>query len=329
MPRLVAVSYPVDEEYVRVNREVLGGDAEVVFLAGLAEDEQRAMVGRAAAVISLRPGRELPGGALAAAPELEFLQLVSAGADHLDLAAIPERVTVASNAGAYARPMAEHVMAMALALAKRLPQRHRALAEGRWEQALPQLTLDGAVCAILGFGGIGQATARLMRGFGARIHAVNSTGQTGEPVDFAGTLADLDRLLAAADVLVIALPLTVATRGLIGARELSLMKPDAILINVARAGIVDEEALFGHVRGHPGFGAGLDVWWQEPRAGQPFRTRYPFLSLPNVIGSPHNSGSVPGALTAGARQAAANVLAHLRGEPVRGLVRRADYLLPG
>ena len=89
-------------------------------------------------------------------------------------AAIPDRLTLASNVGAYAEPMAEYVMAATLALARRLPQRHADLAKGEFKMWERVLTLDGAVCAILGFGGIGRATARLMRAFGARIHAVNS-----------------------------------------------------------------------------------------------------------------------------------------------------------
>ena len=88
---------------------------------------------------------------------------------------------LACNAGAYAAPIAEHVMAMALALARRLPQRHAALARGEFGMWEPVLTLDGAVCAILGYGGIGAAAARLMRAFGARIHAVNTSGRIGEP----------------------------------------------------------------------------------------------------------------------------------------------------
>jgi len=200
------------------------------------------------------------------------------------------------------------------------------MARGEFGMWKPVLTLDDAGCVVLGFGGIGQATAHLMRAFGARIHAVNTSGRTSEPVEFAGTLADLDQELAAADVLVIALPLTRATRGLIGARELALMKPAAILVNVGRAAIVDERALYEHLRDQPQFCAGLDAWWQEPGPGAEFSTRYPFFDLPNLIGSPHNSGVTDGALQVGAVKAAENVRRFLRGEAVAGVVRREDYL---
>lgn len=326
--RLVAVSYPVDDDFIEANTSVLDGEAQLAFLARLPEGDRMAALRRAEVLLTWNLSREVPAGTLQDAPGLRFVQLLSAGADVIDFSQVPARLTVAGNVGAYAEPIAEHVVAMALALARRLPQRHAALARGEWEQDEPLLTLNGKVCAILGFGGIGRATARLMRALGMRIHAVNSSGVTSEPVEFAGTLADLDRVLAAADVLVVALPLTVTTRGLLGARELALMKPDAILVNVARAAIVDERALYEHLRAHPDFGAGLDVWWAEPRSGGQFRTGYPFFSLPNLIGSPHNSGTVPGMLTAAARQAAANVRRYLRGEPLTGVVRREDYLWP-
>jgi phosphoglycerate dehydrogenase-like enzyme len=324
--RLVAVSYPADGEFARINTEVLGGGAQVVFLHGRPAGERREALAQADALIGLNLRRELPAGAWQDAPRLRFVQLLSAGADALDFSAIPQQLMLASNVGAYAEPIAEHVMAMALALARRLPQRHAALAAGEFNQSQPLLTLDGAVCAILGFGGIGTATARLMRAFGARIHAVNSSGVTSEPVDFAGTLADLDRVLAAADVLVIALPLTKVTRGLLGTRELALMKPTAILVNVSRAAIMDEGALYEHLRDHPEFCAGIDTWWHEPTPDSGFRTGYPFFSLPNLIGSPHNSGIVPGVLHSAARKAAGNVRRFLDGEAVTGLIRRSDYV---
>ncbi len=323
--RLVAVSYPVDDEFIRINAEVIGADARLCFLAALAEDERRAALAEAEALIGWNLRRELPAGGWQHAARLQFVQLLSAGADQLDFAAIPGRLVLASNVGAYSEPIAEHVMAMALALARRLRQRHAALARGEFNQWQPLLTLKGAVCAILGYGGIGAATAALMRGFGARVHALNTSGTTTDPVEFAGTLADLDQVLAVADVLVVALPLTSATRGLIGARELALMKPAAIVVNVSRAAIVDERALFGHLRDHPDFCAGLDTWWHEPGPDGGFRTDYPFLDLPNVIGSPHNSGIVPGVLAHAARMAAENTRRFLRGEAVTGLVRRADY----
>jgi phosphoglycerate dehydrogenase-like enzyme len=154
---------------------------------------------------------------------------------------------------------------------------------------------------------------------------VNTSGRSSEDVDFVGTLADLDQVLTAADVLLIATPLTKVTRGLIGARELSLMKPTAIIVNVARGAIIDEQALYDHLVEHPEFCAAIDAWWHEPRGGKPFTTEYPFFDLPNVIGSPHNSGIVAGVLPAAAAKAAENVLRYLRGEPVRGIMRREDY----
>ena len=132
-------------------------------------------------------------------------------------------------------------------------------------------------------------------------------------------------MLAASDFVVVALPLTRATDGLIGARELALMKPDAILINVARAAIVQERALYDHLVANPEFTVGIDAWWVEPFSGEEFRTDFPFLELPNVLGSPHNSAIVPGIIEHAAGMAAENVAAFLRGESVRGLVRREDY----
>ena len=103
------------------------------------------------------------------------------------------------------------------------------------------------------------------------------------------------------------------------------MKPDATLVNVARGAIVDERALYEHLAANPGFSAGLDAWWDEPRGGGQFHTSYPFFDLPNVLGSPHNSGDVPGIEEFAARRAAENVRRFLRGEPVSGVARRADY----
>jgi phosphoglycerate dehydrogenase-like enzyme len=324
--RLVAVSYPAGEEFARVNSDVLAGDATVVCTYEL-DDEQRAQTLRhAEALLAWELAKEIPAGALRETARLRFVQLLPAGVDAVDFSALPDQLIIACNAGAYAGAISEHVLAMTLSLAKRLPQRHAALAVGRFEKWAPSLALDGSICAIIGLGGIGTATARLMSAFGARIYAVNSSGRTSEPTEFVGTLADLDRVLAVADVIIISLPLTLATRALLGRRELALMKPSAILVNVARGAIVDQGALYEHLRTHPQFSAGIDTWWDEPAGDAPFRTDYPFLDLPNVIGSPHNSSIVPGTMLSAARVAAENVRRYLRGEPLTGVVRRADYI---
>ena len=324
--RLVAVSYPADEEYARINSEVLGGDARVATTYELDDSQRAQTLKRAEALLAWDVAKEVPAGALREASRLRFVQLLSAGVDAVDFSALPDRLIWASNAGAYAGAVSEHVLAMTLSLAKRLPQRHAALAAGRFDKWAPSLTLDGAVCAVLGFGGIGATTARLMSAFGARIYAVNRSGRTSEPAEFVGTLADLDRVLGVADVIVISLPLTLATRGLIGGRELALMKPAAILVNVARGPIVDQRALYEHLRTHPQFGAGIDTWWDEPAGDGPFRADYPFFDLPNVIGSPHDASIVAGTMLSAARLAAENVRRYLRGEIVTGVIRRADYV---
>jgi phosphoglycerate dehydrogenase-like enzyme len=323
--RLVAVSYPADEEFIRINSEVLAGEAAILYTYGLDDAQRARTLRRAEAVLALNLADEVPAGTFAESSRLPFVQMLSAGVDTVDFSALPDGLMVASNAGAYSVAMSEHVMAMTLSLAKHLPQRHAALAAGRFDKWAPSLTLDGAICVILGLGGIGTATARLMAAFGARVYAINRSGRSTEPAEFTGTLADLDRVLAVADVLVISLPLTRATRGLIGERELALMKPTAIVVNVARGAVIDQGALYQHLRTHPDFGAGIDTWWDEPTGDAPFRTDYPFLDLPNLIGSPHNSSIVPGTMLSAARLAAENVRRHLRDEAVTGIVRRAEY----
>jgi phosphoglycerate dehydrogenase-like enzyme len=204
---------------------------------------------------------------------------------------------------------------MALAAVKRLLVEHEHMRAGTFNQFLPPTRmLRGAVLGILGFGGIGRACAELMRALGMRAHAINRRGASETAVDWIAGPEGLDRLLVEADVLVLATPLTTATRALIDARALSLMKRDAILINLARGEIIDAAALFQHLQQNPGFTACLDAWWIEPVRHGTFRTDHPFLTLPNVIGSPHNSASVAGWRDVALRRAVANCRRALSGE---------------
>ena len=221
---------------------------------------------------------------------------------------------MATNGGGYAESMAEHALAMALAAAKRLILEHENLKRGQFNQFKRNRMLAGRVCGIFGFGGIGAATARLMRGIGMQIHAINRHGRTDQQVDSIGTPERLNELLETADVLVISAPLTRATHSLIGAAELRRMKDDAILLNLARGEIVQERPLYDHLVKHPSFTACIDAWWIEPVRHGEFRIDQPFLDLPNVIASPHNSEQGDGAHDLSLRRAVENCRRALTGE---------------
>jgi phosphoglycerate dehydrogenase-like enzyme len=324
-PHLVVTYEPGNRE-----RELIGdclrGHAEVSFLPKIAAEHRADALAAAEIVFAWNPPKELRPEEYGGMKSLRFLQLLSAGANHVPFSLIPDEVLIASNVGAFAEPMAEHVLGMVLALAKQLLVQHSKMQRGQFDDVASSRMLRGSVCGILGFGGIGQATARLMRALGANIYAINTSGKSSEPTDFIGTLEDLRYVLESCDVVVISLPLNRSTKGLIGSRELSWMKARAILINVARGDIIEERALYERLVAEPGFMAGLETWWIEPFSHGEFRLNYPFFELPNFLGCPHNSAKVPGIMLDATRHALDNVLRFLNQGSVRGLVRRADYI---
>lgn len=315
MTETVAITFNLRPTERAVVADAIGTMAQPVYLADLNDAERTRALHDASAILARDTGRDLRPGEAQHIQSARLIQFMTAGIDFVPLSALPAGVPIASNGGAYAEPMAEHGLAMVLACAKRLLIEHAALARGEFNQRPRNRTLAGKICGILGFGGIGVASARLMRAMGMRIHAINRRGWSDEPTDWIGSVADLDSLLTAADVLIVSAPLTQATRDLIGARELALMKPDSILVNLARGEIIQEAPLFAHLQAHPNFFAGIDAWWVEPVRHGAFRVDHPFLSLPNVIGSPHNSASVPGMTEAALRRAMANIRRALAGEP--------------
>ncbi len=322
----IVVTYTASHEEQALFQEVLGSLATLTFLSEISSAQQRKQSLKDATVLlSWNFPQEIGPQDYSNLQQVRFIQLVTAGADHMPFAKLPSHLKVASNPGAYAAAMAEHVMAMTLALAKRLLIGHQKMRNGEFDDTTLNRSLFGATAGIIGFGGTGRATARLMRAFGMRIYAINQSGTSSEPADFVGTLNDLERVLQESDVVVISLPLTRTTKGLIGKNELTWMKPDAMLVNVARGAIIDEEALYIHLQNHPSFLAGIDTWWIEPLRGGAFRMEYPFLELPNVLGSPHNSALVSQVIGNAARQAAENVKHFLEGEKVIGIVRPEDY----
>jgi phosphoglycerate dehydrogenase-like enzyme len=315
MTNTVAVTFDLRPRERAAVADALGDAARPVHLADLDDTGRISALQNATAILARDTGKDLRPNEAQHIRSARLIQFITAGIDFVPLSALPAQVPVASNGGAYAGPMAEHGLAMVLAAAKRLLVEHAALTRGEFNQYTRNRMLSGKVCGILGFGGIGVATARLMRALGMRIHAINRSGRSDEPTDWIGSVSDLDSLLPVADVLVLSTPLTPATKNLIGARELGLMKPDAILLNLARGEIIREAPLFAHLQAHPDFVACIDAWWVEPIRHGAFRMDHPFLALPNVIGSPHNSASVPGMTETALRRAVANIRRALAGEP--------------
>ncbi len=323
-PVNVLVSFKLDGNMKTIIDDHLGSVANLTYLN--LDDDRKEAIEHADVILSWNPSREFSADEYPLMNKARFMQLLSAGADHVPFRLFPATLVIAGNVGAYAGPMAEHVMAMTLALAKNLREGHEKLAAGNFDQFSMNRFLHGSTCAILGFGGIGKATAHLMKAFGINIIAVNTSGRTDEEIDFIGTTKDLKYVLGRADIVVVSMPLSRSTKGLIGERELTWMKPDAMLVNVARGEIIDERAFYEHLKSHPEFKAGIDAWWVEPFRHGRFEMHYPFFDLPNVLGSPHNSGMVPEAMAEATTEAVENVKNYIMGEKVKGAFRREEYL---
>lgn len=319
------VSAKLRKSQKSVIEKTLDKNVELTYLQDLPKNKRKDEVVGADVFLSLIPEQEFQRDELALLHEGQLMQFMFAGVDHVNFDIFPEEMTMASNVGAYAEPMAEHVLAMILALQKRLFEEHLNMKKGQFNQMVMNKSLKKSTVGILGFGGIGKASARLLKNFGSRIMAINTSGYTDESVDYAGTLDNLDYVLEESDVLIISLPLNKHTFDLIGKQELGMMKEDAIIINVARGEIINQKALYEHLKANPEFKAGIDAWWVEPLRHGRFELDYPFFDLPNVLGSPHNSYAAEGALEEGVQTAVENINRFVKGEAVHGVVRREDY----
>lgn len=287
---LVAVE--ADDNRRALIEETLGQAGTAVYLADFEGDQAKQdAVARAGAVFASHT-KQLPDLGAGLTDACKLLQFYSAGVDFLPLKHLPSDLPIAGNGGAFAEPMAEHGLAMALAAGKRLFVEHDKMKAGEFNQFARNRMFLGGVAGILGFGGIGVASARLFKAIGMDVWAINRRGATDEPVDWIAGPDKLDELLAASDVLILSLPLSQMSEKLFDAKKLAAMKSDAILVNLARGEIIDEDALYAHLKANTDFTACIDAWWVEPVRHGKFEMTHPFLDLPNVIASPHNSASV-------------------------------------
>ncbi|MFD8523397.1 2-hydroxyacid dehydrogenase [Streptomyces capillispiralis] len=268
------------------------------------------------------------------AARLRLVHVVGAGYDGIPLDALHPRVTVATTHH-HGRSIAEHVLMSVMMLSRDVLGADRALRAGRWRNVAVDPTLPfgttvrGRRVGVIGFGETGTEVARLCQAAGMRIRAVRRDPSAPYPADlrpdWVGGDDRLPDLLADSDVVVVTVPLGAATEGLIGPAELAAMGSGALLVNVARGPVVQEQALYEALRSGTIAGAALDVWWSGPPDAP---SRLPFHELPNVLMTPHHSGHTADTFAARATEIAANIDRLERGDAL-GNVVRAPAPAPG
>ncbi len=253
---------------------------------------------------------------LGAAKRLKLLHKWGVGTDNLDLAAARALgIPVARTTGSNAVPVAEFTVGLIIATLRHLSWAHGELRAGQWRALglpAPSYMLSGKTVGIVGFGAIGQALARLLAGFGCRLlyhqpRQLDAAVTEGLGVAYAG----LDELLAGSDVVCLHCPLTELTRGLIDAAALAKMKATAVLINVARGGVVVEEDLAAALRARTIHGAATDVFAEEPPPPD-----HPLLHLQNCVVTPHIAAGCADTFVPTVQQMFDNFARVERGEPV-------------
>jgi phosphoglycerate dehydrogenase-like enzyme len=277
-------------------------------------------LGDADVLVSMAFTREMAS----AGKKLRLVQVPGAGLDRIDRSQLHAGLALA-NAYGHEAGIAEYVMGVMIALTRSFRRIDQKLRAGEWESQwsvgtpMPPLwrELAGKTLGILGFGHIGEALARRAQAFDMKVCAVrrHARADTSQGLVFLGGPERLDELLALSDYLAITVPLSADTRGLIDGRRLALMKPSTYLINVARAEIVDEQALYDALANGRLAGAALDVWYRYPTsAGSTAPATAPFHKLDNLIMTPHVSGWTEGMFEARAGVIAENIARVARGE---------------
>ncbi len=265
------------------------------------------------ALFALPPTDRLDREALALAPKLKVISGFGVGYDYVDVAEATRRgILVCNTPGVLAETTADQAWALLLAAARNTVQGDRYVRSGAWQGYNPALLLGaevhGSTIGIIGMGAIGAAVARRANGFGMRVLYTSRTRKPEIEAALGAEYCPLDVLLAESDFVSINCALTPETRGMIGARELSLMKPSAILVNTARGPIVDQRALADALRHRQIAGAALDVFEREPLPADD-----PLLECENVVLAPHLGSATHATRARMSRVAAENIVAALQG----------------
>ncbi len=260
--------------------------------------------------------------------DLRLVQVTGAGLDKVDQSALAEK-TLLANTFHHGRSIAEHVVMVSMMLLRHVPRANRELTQGQWRTVMTDPAvpfggvLAGRTMGIVGFGEIGSQVAVLARALGMSVRAVRHSGKPAAGVDWMGTSPQLPELLRASDVVVVTVPLSSETRGLLNADAFAAMKSNAVLVNVARGPVVDEQALHDALSKGTIGGAGIDVWWRNPRdPDAPPPSHLDFTGFDNVVLTPHQSGHTEETFRGRVHDVVANIEALAAGTPLRNLVAR-------
>ncbi|MDS2172436.1 hydroxyacid dehydrogenase [Nesterenkonia sp. CL21] len=265
-------------------------------------------------------GEQFDRGMIEASPRLTIIARHGVGTNNVDLEAAQEQgIWVTVTPGGNSRAVAEHVFALALALARHVPEADRRIRHGRWgagKQTLTGLELHSKVLGLLGFGHIGRMVAQIGRGFGMHVIAADPALDEDTAAELQVRRVELPELLEQADLLSLHLPLTSGTAGILGADELARLKPSALVVNTSRGGLIDEDALQSALQEKRLRGAALDVIHHEAvDATDPLsHTRLDVAATENLILTPHIGGQTLESLDAVAEIAITCINQALAGE---------------
>jgi len=308
-----------------IERDTLGAAGVELVVASCRSSADVATAGREADALLVNMA-SVDAAAIESLERCRVIARYGVGLDNVDVEAARRRgIKVANVPGYCDREVAEHAIGLILACARGIPLRDRSIREGKWNVASQGRRLAGSTLGILGFGGTAKALARAALGFGfaeilvwspriSRERIEDSLGRAAAAIGATARPAAFDEVFALSDWISVHVPLKPETRGLVGARELGLMKPDATLINISRGAVVDEEALVEALSSGRLGGAGLDVFTAEPL---PVGSR--LRSARNVVLTDHSAYASREAIADLRRRTAENALCALR---EAGLVRR-------
>lgn len=257
-------------------------------------------------VLNIRAHARFTARVLAACEHLRFISVWGTGTDHVDFDAARARgITVSSTPGVNAHAVAEHTIALMLAIARKIPAMDSGVRAGQWPRAM-LVQLEGKTLGVIGLGAIGSRVATLASAFGMRVLASTLGDDAGRAAAIGARHVPLDELLRESDFVSLHLRLSEKTSGYLSSHHVALMKPSAFLVNTARGPLVDRDALVGALSNSRIAGAALDVFHEEP-----IPANDPLLALSNVVFTPHNAATTPEVIDRGLTQAVENIKAFL------------------